>query len=219
MDSSSRTSRAPSLMLFESRAWLDCAAFEKKVLIQSWLAITVDMRLNTDTIDQYLQGGLIPMVDHQNRQDFEQRISKQLQGLSDVAETLTLRLLQLEEKFITLEDGMVLVEPSDLESTNLLLTDSHQRLQQLQALLDSSTDQSKMDDDSSKSLRLINQVVASEELPSLESPQSEETLIAAEKIQPQDTDEHLEELEDQDIRGELDETEYVDDPQMDLLSA
>ena len=130
-----------------------------------------------------------------HRPAFEQRISQQLQGLSDIAETLTLRVLQLEEKLESLEAGIISIEPVDYEPTNSLLTDSHDRLQQLQDLLDSPRNEAP-------TLRVV------EEAPALVESEAHE----------QET-----ELNEETIEAEADidvaETEYVDDPQMDLLSA
>ena len=133
------------------------------------------------------------MAVNNHRPAFEQRISQQLQGLSDIAETLTLRVLQLEEKLQCLEDGMVVSEPVDIESTNLLLTDSYNRLQQLQDLLDAPRNEAP-------ALRVVEEAPA---------------LVNTNVCEQEDK----EEVDEIDSEIQIDDTEYVDDPQMDLLSA
>ena len=70
-------------------------------------------------------------------QDMIQQLSGQLHMVSEIAESLTLRLLALEERFTELSECVNSVEPDQAEDSDsfLLLADSSDRLVQLRGLL------------------------------------------------------------------------------------
>ena len=70
-------------------------------------------------------------------QDMIQQLSGQLHLVSEIAESLTLRLLALEEKYHELSAHLESVEPEQADDSNsfLLLADSSDRLEQLRGLL------------------------------------------------------------------------------------
>ena len=70
-------------------------------------------------------------------QDMIQQLSGQLHMVSEIAESLTLRLLALEERLTELSECMTSVEPDQAEDSDsfLLLADSSDRLVQLRGLL------------------------------------------------------------------------------------
>ena len=70
-------------------------------------------------------------------QDMVQQLSGQLHLVSEIAESLTLRLLALEERFNELSVRSESVEPEQADDSDsfLLLADSSDRLEQLRGLL------------------------------------------------------------------------------------
>ena len=75
-------------------------------------------------------------------QDMIQQLSGQLHLVSEIAESLTLRLLALEERHNVLSDSLASVEPAQADDSDsfLLLADSSDRLVQLRGLLDERAD-------------------------------------------------------------------------------
>ena len=69
--------------------------------------------------------------------DLTQQLSGQLHLVSEIAESLTLRLLALEERFNELSERSQSVEPEQADDSDsfLLLADSSDRLEQLRGLL------------------------------------------------------------------------------------
>ena len=70
-------------------------------------------------------------------QDLNQQLSGQLHLVSEIAESLTLRLLALEERFNELSERSESVESEEADDSGsfLLLADSSDRLEQLRGLL------------------------------------------------------------------------------------
>ncbi len=66
---------------------------------------------------------------------FEERLSNQLQLFSELSESLTLRVLDLEERFNALESSQNFKTSSEMEKTKKLLVDSAERVRHLQVLL------------------------------------------------------------------------------------
>lgn len=75
-------------------------------------------------------------------QDMVQQLSGQLHLVSEIAESLTLRLLALEERFNELSERSESVEPEQADDSDsfLLLADSSDRLEQLRGLLNERAD-------------------------------------------------------------------------------
>lgn len=74
--------------------------------------------------------------------DLTQQLSGQLHLVSEIAESLTLRLLALEERFNELSERSESVEPEQADDFDsfLLLADSSDRLEQLRGLLNERAD-------------------------------------------------------------------------------
>ena len=92
-----------------------------------------------DTIS-LMSGDFSPMSI--SSQDFTQQLSGQLHLVSEIAESLTLRLLALEERFNELSERSDSVEPEQADDSDsfLLLADSSDRLEQLRGLLNESAE-------------------------------------------------------------------------------
>ena len=79
-----------------------------------------------------------------NSSEFQQRLSEQLQALSQVGETLTLRLLEMEERLGSLEDLVGDLQQSGLQEqlpngdAAELLGDTEERIARLEELLNGS---------------------------------------------------------------------------------
>ena len=123
-----------------------------------------------------------------------QQLSRQLHSVSEIAESLTLRLLAMEERFEhlhlnALSDGS---DPVADEASQQLLDDSGDRLRHLQGLLD--------EEAPGQVLELV-------------TPAADE--IASVCVDDAISDcEDLDDIEDE-LEPSLDETVYVDDPQID----
>ena len=87
-----------------------------------------------DTIS-LMSGDFSPMSI--SSQDLTQQLSGQLHLVSEIAESLTLRLLALEERFNEFSERSESVEPEQADDSDsfLLLADSSDRLEQLRGLL------------------------------------------------------------------------------------
>ena len=123
-----------------------------------------------------------------------QQLSRQLHAVSEIAESLTLRLLAMEERFEqlhlnALSDGS---DPVPDEASQQLLDDSGDRLRHLQGLLDE---------------EVPGQVLA------LVTPTADE-LTSAYVDEVISDREDLNDLEDE-LEPTLNDTVYVDDPQID----
>ena len=92
-----------------------------------------------DTIS-LISGDFSPMSI--SSQDLTQQLSGQLHLVSEIAESLTLRLLALEERFNELSERSDSVEPEQADDSDsfLLLADSSDRLEQLRGLLNESAE-------------------------------------------------------------------------------
>ena len=119
-----------------------------------------------------------------------QQLSRQLHAVSEIAESLTLRLLAMEERFEQLHLNALSAgsDPAPDEASQQLLDDSGDRLRHLQGLLD--------EDASGQVLELV-------------TPSADEMASGC-------VDEAISDREDLDeLEPSLNETVYVDDPQID----
>ena len=119
-----------------------------------------------------------------------QQLSRQLHAVSEIAESLTLRLLAMEERFEQLHLNALSAgsEPAPDEASQQLLDDSGDRLRHLQGLLD--------EDAPGQVLELV-------------TPSADEMASGC-------VDEAISDREDLDeLEPSLNETVYVDDPQID----
>ena len=124
-----------------------------------------------------------------------QQLSRQLHAVSGIAESLTLRLLALEERFAQIESSLdAAAEHSDHDDdSQRLLVESSDRLKHLQGLLD---------DMPAEVANVLKSIDETEELAAVDNTESVED----------DLMESGEELD-----ADLTETVYVDDPQIDHL--
>ena len=122
-----------------------------------------------------------------------QQLSRQLHAVSEIAESLTLRLLAMEERFEQLQLNALSAgsDPAPDEASQQLLDDSGDRLRHLQGLLD--------EDAPGQVLELVTP--AADEMAS----DSEDEDVSAR--------EDLNDIEDE-LEPSLNETVYVDDPQI-----
>ena len=119
-----------------------------------------------------------------------QQLSRQLHAVSEIAESLTLRLLAMEEHFEQLQLNALSAgsDPAPDEASQQLLDDSGDRLRHLQGLLD--------EDAPGQVLELV-------------TPSADEMASGC-------VDEAISDREDLDeLEPSLNETVYVDDPQID----
>jgi len=119
-----------------------------------------------------------------------QQLSRQLHAVSEIAESLTLRLLAMEERFEQLHLNALSAgsDPAPDEASQQLLDDSGDRLRHLQGLLD--------EDAPGQVLELV-------------TPSADEMASGC-------VDEAISDREDLDeLEPSLNETVYVDDPQID----
>ena len=125
------------------------------------------------------------------RSEFEQQLCAQLHSLSEVAEALADRVLELEARLTAVEGQQVSSEVRDLipDQTAELLSASEAKVTELRSRL------------APAEILSIAQVPQD----SLEEQEQEQVEVDDQECDPSP--------------GESDETTYVDDPQIDLLSA
>ena len=138
------------------------------------------------------------MTSASSRSAFEQQLCRQLLSLGEVAETLADRVMALEARLSALEDSRISDASIPLmdENTGELLSASEAKVQMLRDRLAPA---------SSEAPTVVELNVNSH---SQQENHVENSL---------DSDESLEDSVEDDSAG--DDTEYVDDPQIDLLSA
>ena len=122
-----------------------------------------------------------------------QQLSRQLHAVSEIAETLTLRLLALEERFdhFHQQSASDLSAPEPDEASRQLLDDSGDRLRHLRGLLH--------EDAPSQVIELVSQADAE-----VQHAPVDGVISSAEEVDHEDEPE-----------PSLNETVYVDDPQID----
>ena len=124
-----------------------------------------------------------------SRTEFEQQLCVQLHSLSEVAEALADRVMELEARLTAVEGQQVSSEVDDLipEQTAELLSASEAKVTELRSRLAPA------------------ETLSVAQVPQHSSEEQEEVDLDDEECDPS--------------AGESDETTYVDDPQIDLLSA
>jgi len=90
--------------------------------------------------------------------DCTQRLAGQLRALSEVTETLTVRLLELEERLLAQESKL---EPLMAEDTEFRMADTEDRLSRLEGLLSGGA---HMDTDRFRAVRELRPGLAAEEI-------------------------------------------------------
>ncbi len=148
-------------------------------------------------------------------QTFPHLLSQQLHGLSELCETFTLRLLELEERFSKLENHLSEDHYSE-SSAQKLLVESEERVKHLQELLD-------VVEGSKKTLTLIDKDLGgNESTGSTEINSDQKCVQIAGDYAGEQVNEFL--SADTDVKSgndadKFEEIEYIDDSEMPLLSA
>ncbi len=151
----------------------------------------------------------------------EQRVTEQLHLFSELSETLTLRLLELEERFAALERSQSSTEKISDQNFQDLMRLTEEKLRGAQSLL---TLQGPGQSDTKELSKDIDTNVVSYIAPSdltNQGEQSEETSnpeLASPPLEPSLDEGIFEQQRSLDENGFVD-TEYLDDPQMPLMSA
>ena len=158
----------------------------------------VDTWRSVDTISKIASREALSVTSASSRSAFEQQLCRQLLSLGEVAETLADRVMALEARLSALEDSQVSDPSMSLmdESTGELLSASEAKVQMLRERLVPA---------SSEASRVVELNVSS---------QSEQENHFENSLDPEES---LDDSVEDDSAG--DDTEYVDDPQIDLLSA
>ena len=158
----------------------------------------LDTWRSVDTISKIALQEALSVTSASSRSVFEQQLCRQLLSLGEVAETLADRVMALEVRLSALEDSQVSDASIPLmdENTGELLSASEAKVQMLRE---------RLAPGSSEAPTVVELNVNSH---SQQENHVENSL---------DSDESLEDSVEDDSAG--DDTEYVDDPQIDLLSA
>ncbi len=152
----------------------------------------MDTWLGLDTISKvpYLRPSLMATDDQ--ALSVEQRLSQQLLCFSELSETLTLKLLDIEQRLSLLEKSESFVRLDKDELNEKILKDSQEKVMHLQTLLASKTNALELLDDTQTS-----------------GPLDQELQDDSEISKENELDNALLPIE----------TEYIDDEQMPLMSA
>ena len=157
----------------------------------------VDTKLSIDTISEISQHEASPVTTTSPRTAFEQQLCTHLLSLSEVVETLADRLMELETRLAAVEgqqqEDAEIAAVSD-DAGELLLA-------------------------SEEKVRMLRDRLTPGEVVELHADSHAEDALAMEDQEVSETPEM--EMDDDRVEDEAlsDETEYVDDPQIDLLSA
>ena len=154
----------------------------------------MDTKLSIDTISEISQHEFSPVTSFSPRTAFEQQLCTHLLNLSEVAETLADRVMALEARLAEVEESQL------AEATHDAISD----------------DAGELLSASEEKVRLLRDRLAPAEVIALHA---EET-SGSEPDGDFDQAIHDERVEDEAISEADDvDTEYIDDPQIDLLSA
>ena len=171
----------------------------------------VDSRFIIDTISEILETRLSLVAKSSLRSEFEQQLCVQLLGLSEVVEVLVERVLDLEER-LQLVEGQQLDAETDFEHAEQageLLSASELKVRSLRDRLTPST-----------VVSFKTEAVIEEKIEGLRTVQpSEDQPSEDQSFEDQSIEEVLPSGEMPIEAASDDEMEYVDDPQIDLLSA
>ncbi|QNJ02197.1 hypothetical protein [Synechococcus sp. PROS-U-1] len=163
----------------------------------------VDTKLSIDTIGEISRPEACPVTTSSPRTAFEQQLCTHLLSLSEMVETLADRLMELETRLADVEGQQVadaeIVAVSD-DASELLLA-------------------------SEEKVRMLRDRLTPGEVVALHADSHAEDASAADDHEVSETPEvameDVDRVEDEVLSDDAisDDTEYVDDPQIDLLSA
>ncbi len=147
---------------------------------------------------------------------FEHRLSQQLHGFGELSEILTLRLLEIEQRLEKLEQAQACTGEVPQKSSEVLLEESEERVRNLQSLLD--VDKSK-----ANTLHALPDITSEDHSDENFDYEESEVDLSSDICNPlvEEVEENQEEVFEEECSFEDDscENEYLDDPQMPLLSA
>ena len=151
------------------------------------------------------------------RSEFEQLLCSQLLSLSEVAETLADRVLALDARLKAVEGQQIASDTPDELSEDVgdLLVASEEKVRMLMNRLETAA--------VSKAQPALELVESAETLTrdaEVETLETEDEPIETENSNEESNEDAIEDsVEDAALEAVADDTEYVDDPQIDLLSA
>ncbi len=178
----------------------------------------MDIELCTDTISKIASGRPLFMALSEGRLSLEQRLSQQLHLLSQLSETLTLRLLELEEKLLRLEESHSFDFNVSKENTHNLLEESEGRVRNLQNLL--ALEKNSLGAlDSQPDSSIETTFEERDLLEGIGNDEIEEQTDPANQTQAEVTSLYQEDIDDFVDENNPIEDSYLDDSQMPLLSA
>ena len=142
---------------------------------------------------------------------FEQRLSQQLHGFGELSEILTLRVLEIEQRLVLLEQAQGDNADPPKKATQVLLEESEERVRNLQSLLE-------IDNAKANTLHALPDITTEDHLEEKSgidlSADSSDELV--EEVEDNKNEAFEEELS---LEDDYCENQYLDDPQMPLLSA
>ncbi len=167
------------------------------------------------------------MVVSDSNTSFENLVSEKLQTFSQLTESLTLRLLELEERINGLEGKIATKNDSQPGSTYKLLVESEARLKHLQGLLDGTNegdqklyqDPSLSNNDSHESNAGIEEELLTPLSSSMRNPHIVEDEICIDDYQQANLDDSVIQLQQEEQIGNCGEIDDIDASETSLLSA
>ena len=151
------------------------------------------------------------------RSEFEQLLCSQLLSLSEVAETLADRVLALDARLKAVEGQQIASDTPDELSEDVgdLLVASEEKVRMLMNRLETAAVSTEQ-----PALELVESAETLTRDAEVETLETEDEPIDTENSNEASNEDAIEDsVEDAALEAVADDTEYVDDPQIDLLSA
>ena len=151
------------------------------------------------------------------RSEFEQLLCSQLLSLSEVAETLADRVLALDARLKAVEGQQIASDTPDELSEDVgdLLVASEEKVRMLMNRLETAAVSTAQPE-----LELVESAETLTRDAQVETLETEDEPIETENSNEESNEDAIEDsVEDAALEAVADDTEYVDDPQIDLLSA
>ena len=151
------------------------------------------------------------------RSEFEQLLCSQLLSLSEVAETLADRVLALDARLKAVEGQQIASDTPDELSEDVgdLLVASEEKVRMLMNRLEKAAVTTAQ-----PALELVESAETLTRDAEVETLETEDEPIETENSNEESNEDAIEDsVEDAALEAVADDTEYVDDPQIDLLSA
>ncbi len=147
------------------------------------------------------------MAENDSNMSLEQRLSQQLHLLSELSETLTMRILEIEERLLIFENEHKNMQNFNIADTADLLMKSEERVRNLQSLLQAENLGDNIEDINEKKeeLTLVKDDGQATNNEAINNSDQEVNEFSDSPRQPEE--------------NPIMETYYEDDPQMPLISA